>query len=141
MLFWLVWRFCLVSNSKILHSGSILTWFDTKNISVTKLIRQAFLQIFANINLFKACIWCLHRLKFNQNVKFCCYTSNQTFKLVKKAKKMDFFQNFPTEKVATHLKSFLGSYRIFGMVRMLVTKNKSNICLRPSVSPKLEFCG
>ena len=59
--------------------------------------------------------WCQNRLKLNQNIKFCFYTQNQTFKLgkklllsPKKTRKMDFFQKFPTEKVATHLKSFLG---------------------------------
>ena len=120
IIFWLVWRFGLMYNSKILHSCSILTCFDTKNIFRTQIWRQAFFQIFANINLFnleeKSCFWCLNRLKLNQNEKFCYYTPSQTFKLVqkiflspKKARKMDFFQKFPTVKVTTHLKTFLGA--------------------------------
>ena len=40
-------------------------------------------------------------------------TNKKTFLSPKKARKMDFFQKFPTEKVATYLKIFLGVIQNF----------------------------
>ena len=80
---------------------------------LAKIWKKACLKIWVQIYF-----WCQNRLKLNKNVKFCYYTPNQTFKLVKKpllspkkAQKMYFYKKFPREKVATHLKSFLGVIR------------------------------
>ena len=106
-------------NSKILHSGSILTCLDTKNMLLPLNWISWYWQKSGKKLVLKLWVWkyfwCQYRLKLNQNIKFCFYTPNQTFKLVKKpvlspkkARKMNFFQKFPREKVATPLKSFLG---------------------------------